>query len=107
MVMMLNSRKYHALTSYQRGKITPHYLDWENQPSTFKTYPDIELIDLPKEIQFENTKLSHVLSSSFAIDEASSIDIFELSKVMALTYTITGKSPMTSPITNGEGGRYG
>ncbi len=44
--MTLTSQKYHQLTSYQRNQI-PHYsLDWINQPSTFKAYPNSRLIPL-------------------------------------------------------------
>ena len=59
--MTLVARQYHHLTSYQRDKIPSHFLDWENQPSTFKTYPDVEFIPLPRDIQIEDESLSGVL----------------------------------------------
>ncbi|HET9530973.1 MAG TPA: SagB/ThcOx family dehydrogenase, partial [Blastocatellia bacterium] len=43
---------YHDSTkhSYWSVRTTPHYLDWENKPSPFKVYPDIEPIRLPQDL---------------------------------------------------------
>ena len=43
---------YHDLTkhSYWSVRTTPHYLDWENQPSPFKIYPSIEPIPLSRDL---------------------------------------------------------
>ena len=44
--------KYHDLTkhSYWSIRRSPHYLDWINQPSPFKIYPDLEPVALPRDI---------------------------------------------------------
>ena len=44
--------KYHDLTkhSYSSIRTRPHYLDWDNQPSPFKVYTDIEPIPLPRDL---------------------------------------------------------
>ncbi len=39
---------YHDLTSYDRGAMSPHMLDWANQPSPYKAYESVETIPLPK-----------------------------------------------------------
>ena len=56
--MVLTPQEYHKLTSYQRNQMSQYSLDWRNQPSTFKTYPSIELILLSREVQHDNEKLS-------------------------------------------------
>src|SRR5256885_16547578 len=42
--------KYHDLTkhSYSSIRTRPHQLDWDNKPSPFKVYIDIEPIPLPR-----------------------------------------------------------
>src|SRR6185436_2221952 len=44
--------KYHDLTkhSYSSIRTNPHYLDWDNRPSPFKVYSDIEPIPLPRDL---------------------------------------------------------
>jgi SagB-type dehydrogenase family enzyme len=41
---------YHDLTkhSYRSIRTSPHYLDWENRPSPFKIYPELEPVPLPR-----------------------------------------------------------
>ncbi len=53
---MTSTWKYHNLTkhSYSSIRTNPHYLDWANQPSPFKVYPDVEPIPLPREFLQSN-----------------------------------------------------
>jgi len=46
------SLEYHDLTkhSYWSIRTRPHYLDWDNKPSPFKVYPDLEPIALPRDL---------------------------------------------------------
>ena len=90
--MTLTSQKYHQLTSYQRNQMQHYSLDWINQPSTFKRYPNIELIPLPREVQHNNEKLSNILKRSCKKDDAASLDIADLSRILSLAYSITGKA---------------
>ena len=90
--MTLTSREYHQLTSYQRNQM-PHYsLDWTNQPSTFKAYPNIELIPLPREVQHDNEKLSNLLKCSCKKNDAVALGIADLSRILSLAYSITGRA---------------
>ena len=91
--MALTPQEYHKLTSYQRNQMSQHSLDWRNQPSTFKTYPNIELIPLPREVQHDNEKLSNVLKRSCKKNDAVALEIADLSRILALAYSITGKTP--------------
>ena len=42
-------RHYHEATkhSYESVRMTPHFLDWDNQPLAFKLYKDVEQVALP------------------------------------------------------------
>jgi SagB-type dehydrogenase family enzyme len=44
--------KYHELTkhSYQSIRADRHYLDWSNQPASFKIYPSLNPIPLPRSL---------------------------------------------------------
>ncbi len=39
--------QFHQLTKYKRGSMARHTLDWSNQPSARKTYPNTKRIALP------------------------------------------------------------
>ena len=82
---------YHNLTSYQRRKMLMHFLDWENQPSVFKTYPGAERIPLPRDVRHREDSLSIVLKSQTPIKKHRYPDMADLSKIFALTCGITGK----------------
>ncbi|MBW1829485.1 MAG: SagB/ThcOx family dehydrogenase [Deltaproteobacteria bacterium] len=90
--MPFDSRQYHNLTSYQRDKIPSHFLDWENQPSTFKTYPDVEFIPLQRDIQIEDESLSDVLKCSQGESKTDVPSITDLSRILFLAYTLTRKA---------------
>jgi len=90
--MTLNSQQYHRLTSYQRGKMPQHSLDWQNQPSTFKTYPKAELIELPNEFSNREDKLSLLLKSSASEEKCVVPKLADLSEIFALAYSITGRT---------------
>jgi SagB-type dehydrogenase family enzyme len=89
---MLNAQQYHQQTSYQRGKIPSHFLDWENQPSTFKTYAGDESIQLPKNVRFGDENFSDILKSPQEDSKPAPPGIMDLSRILFLTYTITRKA---------------
>jgi len=91
--MTLISQEYHQLTSYQRNQMSQYSLDWRNQPSTFKTYQNLELIPLPREVQHDNEKLSNVLNRSSKKNDAVALEILDLSRILSLAYSITGRAP--------------
>jgi len=91
--MTSTPQKYHQLTSYQRNQMSRHFLDLQNQPSVFKTYPNMELTPLPKEVKHDNEKLSTILKRSCKKDDAVVLKIADLSRIIALTYSITGRTP--------------
>ncbi len=98
--MAMDSRQYHSITSYKRDKIPPHTLDWEHQPTTFKTYPGIEQIPLPKDLQFEQDSFSDVIRRSCLGNKTGAPDIKDLSMILLLAYSITARG------VHGEGYHY-
>jgi SagB-type dehydrogenase family enzyme len=78
--------------------MTAHFLDWDNQPSVYKTYPNVEHIQLPRNVQFPEETLSSLFGRDPARkDSPGALDIYELSRIFLLTYSHTAKS--------GHGGR--
>lgn len=96
----MDSRQYHHLTSYKRDKIPSHMLDWENQPTTFKTYPGIEQIPLPKDLRFGHENFSDVIRRSCRGNKTGAPDIVDLSMILLLAYSITARG------VHGEGYHY-
>jgi SagB-type dehydrogenase family enzyme len=86
--------KYHSLTSYSRDGMSGHYLDWKNQPSVYKTYPELTAIPLPREISLPETALSSLLNTTAPRTNTplSGICIEDLSLLFLLTYSITAKT---------------
>ena len=62
--MKLTPRAYHELTSYRRHAMTPHHLDWANQPAQTKSYPGIEPVPLPSEPTLPDRTASEILINS-------------------------------------------
>lgn len=57
--------KYHNATkhSYMSVRTNPHYLDWENLPSSYKIYPDAESISLPGNFPELKTPMIEAIST--------------------------------------------
>jgi SagB-type dehydrogenase family enzyme len=57
--------KYHDLTkhSYSSIRTNPHFLDWQNQPSPFKVYLDLEPIPLPRDLLQSNMPTLEAIAS--------------------------------------------
>src|SRR5215510_9313538 len=57
--------KYHDLTKHSAESIRRlrHYLDWSNQPSQFKIYPDLQPIPLPTEFDWSGVRALEAVTS--------------------------------------------
>ena len=84
--------KYHLDTSYERNKLTGHYLDWENQPVVYKRYPGIDPVLLRQDVCSPEKKLSSLLKHSDMGTARVPINVELLSQTLRLTYTLTAKS---------------
>ena len=91
--MIKTSFQYHHHTSYDRHKMTSHYLDWQNQPVVYKDYPGIDPVLLPQDLRIQEKKLSHLLRDMETSSMAHEIDVEKLSLILHLTYSLTAKTP--------------
>ncbi|MDB9822554.1 SagB/ThcOx family dehydrogenase [Deltaproteobacteria bacterium] len=90
--MIKTASQYHVNTSYERGKIGGHYLDWQNQPDVFKKYQGVIPIPLPDEIPSFKKSLSSVLKETDIDSTCGKIDIKDLSLILRLTCSLTAKA---------------
>lgn len=91
--MIRTSAQYHQQTSYKRHKMTGHFLDWENQPTVFKTYQGITPVQLPGEIQFPDTTLCSLIKTDHTRNRTPlSLDIEDISRVLMLTCKLTARA---------------
>jgi SagB-type dehydrogenase family enzyme len=89
--MIASAKEYHVHTSYDRQKMTPHYLDWANQPSFYKDYPGIDPILLSRDVRFPEGKLSSLLKDTASRDRVRSLNLENLSVTLRLAYSLTAK----------------
>lgn len=86
---------YHDLTSYSRHRMSGHALDWENQPTVFKNYPEGKKIALP-----EITDLARIQRDLFELLRCREVadvqtpprTISELSELLLLTQALTARA---------------
>ncbi len=90
--MIKSSRQYHDHTSYQRDRMTPHYLDWQNQPSVFKDYPGVAPLSLPSNLSLPEEKLTDLLKSEQVGEPVVEMDVEALSLILRLAHTLTAKA---------------
>lgn len=88
--MPITSEQYHSKTSYIRHEISPHYLDWENQPDVFKRYPGVDALPLPHSQTLPEFPLSSLLFDTHPIRGAIN-EVRDLSSILRLTCTLTAK----------------
>jgi SagB-type dehydrogenase family enzyme len=74
--------------SYWSVRNSPHYLDWDNRPSPFKVYPDIEPIPLPKELIQSGVPALEAISS--AVRESPSTREVTLEQLASVLYYSVG-----------------
>ena len=89
---MITSSQYHGQTSYDRHQMSDHYLDWNDQPSVYKTYPGLTPIRLPESPRLPETFLSQILKGQDQ-DRIPFVPTLEnFSQIFGLTYSLTAKS---------------
>jgi len=87
-----DSWTYHNLTkhSFQSIRADRHYLDWSNQPSPFKIYPDIEPMPLPRTlVQTLAPALSVITATETDTDDDKEIDLARLASVLYYSAGVT------------------
>src|SRR6185295_9881653 len=82
--------RYHNLTkhSYQSIRADRHYLDWSNQPSPFKIYPEIEPMPLPRTLVQTLAPALSVIASP-GVETNSELDLARLASVLYYSAGVT------------------
>ena len=83
---------YHHATSYDRYAMTPHSLDWKNQPVPYKQYPGIESIALPEVTDLYAVSLFEAFQQRREKDAVGTFDLEALSRVLILACGLTAKA---------------
>jgi SagB-type dehydrogenase family enzyme len=89
----LSAADYHRATSYRRGWLEPHALDWANQPDPFKRYPDLMRLPLDRDIALPVRNFFDL--AAFEPPDrpgSSTLDQPRISALLMLTQALTARS---------------
>jgi len=84
--------KYHdeSKHSYWSIRNHPHFLDWANQPSPFKIYPNIEPLSLPRDMPQTGVALLSAISEPVPSSQADSVPgVQDLARLLYFSAGIT------------------
>ena len=90
--MTLSGQHYHQLTSYERGALSGHRMDWKNQPDLYKTYPGLNAINLPPPQAPSKIDLLPLLQSPWPAENPRPLDLDHLSSVLSQAYALTART---------------
>jgi SagB-type dehydrogenase family enzyme len=90
--MILTSTDYHDLTSYDRNKMTGHYLDWSNQPNTFKFYEGLKNIKLIDQKGWSNAKFCDLFMENEHVPRK--LDFEDVSRILKLGHCLIRKEKL-------------
>jgi SagB-type dehydrogenase family enzyme len=84
------SWKYHDATKHSSWSIrnNPHFLDWSNRPLSFKIYPTIEPLPLPREVA--QTGMAALSAISETVPSASGDSMPDLQDLARILYFSAG-----------------
>jgi SagB-type dehydrogenase family enzyme len=91
-VIMRSILDYHEGTSYDRGALGGHFLDWGNQPEVYKRYPGARRIPLPDELDLPQVSLWELVSGRGAEGPSSPTSLKDVARLLLLSYCRTGRS---------------
>ncbi|MGM0454222.1 MAG: SagB/ThcOx family dehydrogenase [Thermodesulfobacteriota bacterium] len=87
----MTASQYHHQISYDRHRMTPHSLDWANQPATEKNYPGIEPVKLPPPDRNFEGHLRRVYRGDFQTAPMPEPDLAELANILAAGHGLTAR----------------
>jgi SagB-type dehydrogenase family enzyme len=90
--MIDSAQEYHRRTSYDRARMSGHFMDWANQPHVFKTYPGLPTLPLPEFREWPEDRLSALLLGDRAEGSDTEVDPALLSCILRLTHAITAQT---------------
>ena len=90
--MVSSARQYHNETSYDRFDMQGGYMDWGNQPTLYKTYPDINPISLPEPSAVPEASLWDIAGKPSSKPSPSPLHLQHLAQILAVAYSFTAQS---------------
>jgi SagB-type dehydrogenase family enzyme len=85
---------YHRATSYRRNRISPHALDWVNQPSLVKDYSGLLRIPLPRNLELP--RVDYFTRASNPVPEGRSPDVIpnlkQIAAILQLGHGVTARA---------------
>lgn len=88
-----SASQYHRDTSYDRGGLGGHMMDWAHQPRLIKSYPQVDAIPLIRKPDLPGIPFSDPATIKKSDNPIyKTVDIALLSTLLALSYTLTAKA---------------
>jgi SagB-type dehydrogenase family enzyme len=84
--------KYHDATKHSSWSIrsNPHFLDWANRPLSFKVYPTIEPLPLPRDVPQTGVAALSAISQPVPLLQADSVpDLQDLARILYFSAGVT------------------
>jgi SagB-type dehydrogenase family enzyme len=85
---------YHRSTGYARHRMSPHTLDWANQPQLAKSYPHLKRVPLIQSDTLPAVDYFHLVQRACRNDRqsAATLDLNTVSMLFRLTQAVTARS---------------
>ncbi len=83
---------YHRATGYERDAMTPHSLDWNNQPAPYKTYPELSSVALPEPRDLYSLSLLDACRYAGREHSGSIFGINDLTRILMLACGLTARA---------------
>jgi SagB-type dehydrogenase family enzyme len=85
---------YHRATSYRRHRIPPHALDWANQPSLVKNYPELPRNPLPQGLELPRIDYFNQACRLTPEDRPSDVapDLNQIAAILQLSHGVTARA---------------
>lgn len=91
---ILSAADYHRLTNYRRYRMTPHSLDWANQPRLDKAYPPLDNVSLDRHPDLPTIDYMELVQNAGrrADHPGSPLDVHVIASLFRLTHAVTARS---------------
>ncbi|MEW6263915.1 MAG: SagB family peptide dehydrogenase [Thermodesulfobacteriota bacterium] len=86
-----SAAQYHRLTRYSRLSLSGGGLDWSNQPSLYKAYPEAERVDLPRDLVLPKAPAQLILAGR-AARSPQPLNLTVLADLLFMAYGFTAKT---------------
>jgi len=89
--MTISAKDYHFSTAYDRFDMKGHFLDWQNQPAVFKSYPGKGILPLPKPEDSHEISLWELYRSAHGPRHDAGLDRDRLSRIFSRGHALRAR----------------